>query len=108
MAPGGSVGSAKRGYAGCSGGGWIHRTDPLLPVIRVVPSKPESKSAMPESSVLSDLMSVIAERKANSAAERSYVALLLQAGDAKILGKIAEEAAEVVAASAEPGDAGRE
>jgi phosphoribosyl-ATP pyrophosphohydrolase len=68
---------------------------------------PESKPAMPESSVLSDLMSVIAERKANPPAERSYVATLLQGGDPKILGKIAEEAAEVVAAAAEPGDDGR-
>jgi phosphoribosyl-ATP pyrophosphohydrolase len=62
---------------------------------------------MSESSVVSDLMAVIAERKSRPPADRSYVVSLLQAGDPKILGKIAEEAAEVVAAAAEPGDEGR-
>ena len=62
---------------------------------------------MPEPSVIPDLMSVIAGRKANPPAERSYVVSLLQGGDAKIQGKIAEEAAEVVAAAAEPGEEGR-
>src|SRR5262245_6161995 len=62
---------------------------------------------MPESSVLSALMSVIADRKANPPAERSYVVSLLQGGDPKILGKIAEEAAEVIAAAAESGEEGR-
>jgi phosphoribosyl-ATP pyrophosphohydrolase len=63
---------------------------------------------MPESSIVRDLVALIAERKANPPAERSYVVSLLQAGDPKILGKISEEAAEVVAAAAEPGEAGRE
>ena len=63
---------------------------------------------MSESSVVSDLMAVIAERKSRPPADRSYVVSLLQAGDPKILGKIAEEAAEVVAAAAEPGDEGRD
>lgn len=62
---------------------------------------------MSESSVVSRLMTVIAERKAQRPAERSYVVSLLQAGDPKIQGKIAEEAAEVVAAAAEPGEEGR-
>jgi phosphoribosyl-ATP pyrophosphohydrolase len=62
---------------------------------------------MPEASIVSALLDVIAERKANPPAERSYVVSLLQGGDPKILGKIAEEAAEVIAAAAEPGDEGR-
>lgn len=62
---------------------------------------------MPASSIVSDLMAVIAERKAQPPAERSYVVSLLRGGDPKILGKIAEEAAEVVAAAAEPGEEGR-
>ena len=62
---------------------------------------------MPESSILFDLMSVIAQRKAQPPLERSYVVTLLQGGDAKILGKIAEEAAEVIGAAGEPGEDGR-
>src|SRR4051812_26086016 len=63
---------------------------------------------MPEPSILADLMTVIAKRKARPPAETSYVASLIQAGDPKILGKIAEEAAEVVAAALETGEEGRE
>jgi len=62
---------------------------------------------MPGSSILSALMGVIADRKANPPAERSYVVSLLQSGVPKIGAKITEEAGEVVAAAAEPGDAGR-
>jgi phosphoribosyl-ATP pyrophosphohydrolase len=63
---------------------------------------------MTESSIMSDLMRVIVERKANLQAEKSYVASLMSGGVAKIGAKIIEEAAEVVEAGDEPGDAGRE
>ena len=62
---------------------------------------------MPESSILPALMAVIADRKANPPAERSYVVSLLQGGVPRIGAKIAEEAGEVVAAAAEPGPDGR-
>ncbi len=62
---------------------------------------------MPESSILDALMSVIAERKANPPAERSYVVSLLHGGVPKIGAKITEEAGEVVAAADEPGPEGR-
>jgi phosphoribosyl-ATP pyrophosphohydrolase len=62
---------------------------------------------MSERSVLSALSKVIADRKANPPAERSYVSSLLQGGVAKIGAKIVEEAAEVVEAGGEPGDPGR-
>src|SRR4051812_1524960 len=61
---------------------------------------------MPERAMISQLMTVIADRKANPP-ERSYVASLLRGGLAKIGPKIAEEAGEVVSAAEEPGDAGR-
>ena len=51
-------------------------------------------------------MDVIAERKAQPRAERSYVVSLLDGGVAKIGGKILEEAAEVVEAADEPGESG--
>ena len=62
---------------------------------------------VPELSILSRLMEVIAERKAQPQAERSYVVSLLNVGVAKIGGKIIEEAAEVVEAADEPGETGR-
>lgn len=62
---------------------------------------------MPESSMLERLMAVIAERKANPPAERSYVVSLLKGGVRKIGAKITEEAAEVVEAAGEPGPEGR-
>jgi len=62
---------------------------------------------MPAAPMLDALMAVIADRKANPPAERSYVVSLLQGGVAKIGSKIVEEAGEVVAAAAETGDAGR-
>jgi phosphoribosyl-ATP pyrophosphohydrolase len=63
---------------------------------------------MPKSLILSDLMDVITQRKANARAETSYVASLMTGGVPKIGEKILEEAAEVVEAAAEPGSAGRE
>jgi phosphoribosyl-ATP pyrophosphohydrolase len=63
---------------------------------------------MSDRSILNALMEVIAERKANPPAERSYVADLLRGGVDKIGAKIVEEAAEVVEAGGEPGEAGRE
>ncbi|WP_422929953.1 phosphoribosyl-ATP diphosphatase [Singulisphaera sp. PoT] len=62
---------------------------------------------MSNPSMIHALMALIAERKANPPAERSYVVSLIQSGDAKILGKIAEETAEVIEAAAEPGEEGR-
>jgi phosphoribosyl-ATP pyrophosphohydrolase len=62
----------------------------------------------PEASILPALMAVIADRKANPPAERSYVVSLLRGGTSKIGGKIVEEAAEVVEAGDEPGEAGQE
>jgi phosphoribosyl-ATP pyrophosphohydrolase len=62
---------------------------------------------MPERSIVLSLMEVIAARKSNPPAERSYVVSLLQGGVPKIGAKIVEEAGEVVAAAAEPGPDGR-
>jgi phosphoribosyl-ATP pyrophosphohydrolase len=62
---------------------------------------------MSEPSIVSSLWGVIAARKANPPAERSYVVSLLQAGVPRIGAKIVEEAGEVVSAAAEPGEAGR-
>ncbi len=63
---------------------------------------------MPEASILPALMDVIADRKTNPPAERSYVVSLLNGGTGKIGSKITEEAGEVVEAADEPGQAGRE
>lgn len=63
---------------------------------------------MAESSIMASLMGVIAERKARASTESSYVAGLMQGGTAAICAKIIEEAAEVVEASDDPGDAGRD
>jgi len=62
---------------------------------------------MPESSIMTALMGVIAQRKANPPEEPSYVANLMRGGAAKIGSKIVEEAAEVVEAGDEEGDPGR-
>jgi phosphoribosyl-ATP pyrophosphohydrolase len=62
---------------------------------------------MSDPSIVSSLMEVIARRKTNPPAERSYVVSLLQGGVPRIGAKIVEEAAEVVAAADEPGAAGR-
>ncbi|MEJ7639125.1 MAG: phosphoribosyl-ATP diphosphatase [Singulisphaera sp.] len=67
----------------------------------------ETGPVMPERSILSQIMDVIADRKAQPQAERSYVVSLLNGGVAKIGGKIVEEAAEVVEAAEESGEAGR-
>ena len=62
---------------------------------------------MPDASILPALLAVIADRKANPPAERSYVVSLLNGGTAKIGSKIIEEAGEVVEAADEPGPEGR-
>jgi phosphoribosyl-ATP pyrophosphohydrolase len=64
---------------------------------------------MPDTpSILPELLAVIADRKANPPAERSYVVSLLNGGTTKIGAKITEEAGEVVEAADEPGPNGRE
>jgi phosphoribosyl-ATP pyrophosphohydrolase len=62
---------------------------------------------MPETSIMAALMGVINDRKINPPSEPSYVVKLMAGGVAKIGAKIVEEAAEVVEAGDEPGDAGR-
>ena len=62
---------------------------------------------MADASIMTALMKVIADRKADLE-QPSYVARLIKGGAASICSKIIEEAAEVVEASEEPGDAGRE
>ncbi|HZW30341.1 MAG TPA: phosphoribosyl-ATP diphosphatase [Isosphaeraceae bacterium] len=62
---------------------------------------------MPESSIMTALMGVIQERKARPPGEPSYVVELFRGGVARIGAKIVEEAAEVVEAGDEPGEAGR-
>lgn len=57
---------------------------------------------------LDQLESTIAERKAEGDASASYTARLLAGGVAKIGAKVVEEAAEVVEAAGESGDAGRQ
>jgi phosphoribosyl-ATP pyrophosphohydrolase len=57
---------------------------------------------------LDQLEQTIAARQAAGDADQSYTARLLAGGVAKIGGKIAEEAAEVVEAAAEPGVEGRD
>jgi phosphoribosyl-ATP pyrophosphohydrolase len=63
---------------------------------------------MVQSSIMAALMSVIVDRKNNPPGEPSYVVSLMRGGVAKIGSKIVEEAAEVIEAGDEPGDAGRE
>jgi phosphoribosyl-ATP pyrophosphohydrolase len=62
---------------------------------------------MAESFIMTALMGVINDRKNNPPGEPSYVVSLLRGGVDKIGAKIVEEAAEVVEAADEPGDAGR-
>jgi phosphoribosyl-ATP pyrophosphohydrolase len=62
---------------------------------------------MSHPSILTALEAVIAERKANPPAQRSYVVTLLEGGVPTIGAKVVEEAAEVVEAADEPGDDGR-
>jgi phosphoribosyl-ATP pyrophosphohydrolase len=57
-------------------------------------------------SIFERLLAVIEDRKANPS-DKSYTNRLLAGGLEKIGPKIAEEAEEVVAAAAEPGEAGR-
>ncbi len=63
---------------------------------------------MSESSMVDRLCQLIAERKANPPAERSYVVSLLNGGVPKIGAKISEEAGEVVEAASESGAEGRD
>lgn len=58
------------------------------------------------STIFARLMAVIEDRRANPS-EKSYTNRLLEGGVPKIGAKISEEAAEVVEAAGEPGDAGR-
>src|SRR5262245_64636703 len=62
---------------------------------------------MVQPTIMQWLMDVIRERKTREPGERSYVVELMRGGVAKIGAKIVEEAAEVVEASDEPGEAGR-
>ena len=62
---------------------------------------------MPEPSIMQALLGVIRERRNREPGGRSYVVELMNGGVARIGGKIVEEAAEVVEAGDEPGDAGR-
>jgi phosphoribosyl-ATP pyrophosphohydrolase len=63
---------------------------------------------MADHSIMSALMDAIAERKARPQTGKSYVASLMHGGVAKIGAKIVEEAAEVVEAGVEPGEAGQQ
>jgi phosphoribosyl-ATP pyrophosphohydrolase len=56
--------------------------------------------------ILARLMAVVEDRKANPPA-KSYTTTLLAGGVPKIGEKIREEAAEVIEAAGEPGEAGR-
>lgn len=60
-----------------------------------------------QGSIVERVMGVIASRKAEPPAERSYVVSLLRGGVAKIGGKIEEEARELIEAAAEEGPEGR-
>jgi phosphoribosyl-ATP pyrophosphohydrolase len=62
---------------------------------------------MTNDSILAQLMAVVADRKANPPA-KSYTTSLFAGGVEKIGEKIIEEAAEVVEAAGEAGEAGRE
>ena len=62
---------------------------------------------MSSPSILNQLERLIAERKANPPAERSYVVKLLEGGVPAIGAKIIEEAAEVVEAADEWGAEGK-
>ena len=57
-------------------------------------------------SILARLLTIIEDRKATPS-DKSYTSQLLAGGLERIGAKIEEEAAEVVAAAAEPGEAGR-
>src|SRR5712672_629023 len=67
---------------------------------------PLAPMSPPTENILARLMAIIEDRKANPPA-KSYTTTLFAGGVAKIGEKIVEEAAEVVEAAGEPGDAGR-
>jgi phosphoribosyl-ATP pyrophosphohydrolase len=80
----------------------------LRPQFIFVADRPFGKSTVPATPrPLDALEQTIAERAANPS-EKSYTSQLLVGGVDAIGGKIVEEAAEVVDAASEPGDAGRE
>ena len=81
----------------------VRRARPVAPARREPPA-----NLMPDHSIVNSLMAVIAERKSRPPAKRSYVASLLEGGVTAIGAKVVEEAAEVVEAAGEAGDAGRE
>lgn len=62
---------------------------------------------MADPTILTALERLIADRKANPPAKRSYVVALLDGGVPRIGAKVVEEAAEAVEAAEEPGEAGR-
>ncbi len=61
----------------------------------------------PPRSILPDLERVIAQRKAQGDAGKSYVAKLIRGGVEAINAKVVEEAGEVVEAARETGEEGR-
>ncbi len=81
---------------------------PRLAPVWLFYSSTKGFTTMTKTSILTELMSVIAARKASAGAEKSYVASLMKGGLPKITAKISEEAAEVVEAAAETGAAGDE
>ncbi len=72
------------------------------------PNRKPSSLIMPASEpILNRLMAVIEDRK-RTMPEKSYTTRLFEGGVPKIGAKVVEEAAEVVEAAGEPGDAGRD
>lgn len=87
--------------------GTSRKTFASFPRSRDLPDAEQRAEVVGDSeSILSRLMATIESRKA-APSESSYTSKLLAGGVAKIGGKITEEAAEVVEAASEPGDAGR-
>lgn len=79
---------------------------------RILQKSPAQKLPLmshPQESILKSLEAVIAQRRdEGTSGKKSYVASLLEKGVPKIGSKITEEAAEVVEAAGEVGEAGRE
>jgi phosphoribosyl-ATP pyrophosphohydrolase len=81
--------------------------DQSLSYVIFMHSRTLEKATPKMTRALDELDQTIAAR-AESPSEKSYTTQLLAGGVAKIGAKITEEAAEVVEAAAEPGEAGRE
>jgi phosphoribosyl-ATP pyrophosphohydrolase len=79
---------------------------PARPLRRTKSIHPTTIAMSDATHVLAQLMQTIEDRQANPSAT-SYTNKLLAGGVPKIGSKITEEAAEVVEAAGEPGDAGR-